>query len=94
MPPLFRSCCGSAAAAQVARLLINMHNQVAAGDFSYVEQMRAAQAQAQVGRMPGQQLPVTSPWSRWQLGQWSVASAGGRIRGQHAVCNCIHDAHV
>ncbi|PRW61414.1 pre-rRNA-processing TSR2 isoform X1 [Chlorella sorokiniana] len=32
---------------QVARLLVNMHNQVAAGDFSYVEQMRADQAHAQ-----------------------------------------------
>lgn len=32
---------------QVARMLVNMHNQVAAGDFSYVEQMRAAAAQAQ-----------------------------------------------
>jgi hypothetical protein len=31
---------------QVARLLVNMHNQVAAGDFSYVEQMRAAAASA------------------------------------------------
>ncbi|PSC70621.1 pre-rRNA-processing TSR2-like protein [Micractinium conductrix] len=31
---------------QVARQLVNMHNQVAAGDFSYVEQMRAAAAQA------------------------------------------------
>ncbi len=37
-----------AAAAQVARMLINMHNQVAAGDFSYVEQMRADHARAQV----------------------------------------------
>lgn len=26
--------------AQVARMLVNMHNQVAAGDFSYVEQVR------------------------------------------------------
>lgn len=30
---------------QVARLLVNMHNQVAAGDFSYVQQMREAAAQ-------------------------------------------------
>jgi hypothetical protein len=31
---------------QVARLLVNMHNQVAAGDFSYVQEMRAAAAAA------------------------------------------------
>ena len=42
--PSSAPCC----AFQVARMLVNMHNQVAAGDFSYVEQMRAAQAQAQV----------------------------------------------
>lgn len=30
---------------QVARLLVNMHNQVAAGDFSYVQQLREAAAQ-------------------------------------------------
>ena len=30
----------------MARLLVNMHNQVAAGDFSYVQEMRAAAAAA------------------------------------------------
>lgn len=43
-----------------------MHNQVAAGDFSYVEQMRAAQAQAQV---------------RGQLSAVVCAGAGGQSGG-------------
>jgi ribosomal protein L12E/L44/L45/RPP1/RPP2 len=31
---------------QVARLLVNMHNQVAAGDFSYVNEMKSQAAAA------------------------------------------------
>ena len=35
---------------QVARLLVNMHNQVAAGNFTYVNEMRASAAAAQAAQ--------------------------------------------
>ena len=45
---------------QVARMLVNMHNQVAAGDFSYVQQMRAAGA-AQAAAAASQRAPNGVP---------------------------------
>ncbi|EFN51517.1 hypothetical protein CHLNCDRAFT_140215 [Chlorella variabilis] len=42
---------------QVARLLVNMHNQVAAGDFSYVQQMRVAAAAASQVAAASQRAP-------------------------------------
>lgn len=48
---------------QVARLLVNMHNQVAAGDFSYVQQMRqqAAAQQAAAAAAASQRAPNGLP---------------------------------